>query len=95
MKGKKGFPKGHKKIGGRKKGVSNYITQLESALQKAAKKHHQSFIERFVEMSYSNTQVAIALSNKVLPDLTKLQGDENNPIPVKYVIEDASKRKSK
>lgn len=85
--GKGIFKKGRKKTGGRQKGVSNYVTQLEEALQRVEKKYNKSFIERFVEMAYSNEKVAIALANKLLPDLNKLQGDKDNPIQyiMKYV----------
>ena len=77
------FKKGRKKTGGRRKGMSNYVTQLEGALKKAERKHKgQTFIERFVEMAYDSERVAIALANKLLPDLTKLQGDKDNPIPI-------------
>lgn len=77
-----GFKKGRKKTGGRQKGTSNYVTQLKEALKKYEKIKKKSFSERFVEMAYDNEKVAIALANKLYPDLTKLQGDKDNPIPI-------------
>lgn len=59
------------------------IEKLREALDKAQQKNGDvSFLEHYCNLAYSNHQVAIALANKILPDLSKaeIQGALNTGI---------------
>lgn len=59
------------------------IQQLREALEKAKKANGDvSFLEHYCNLAYNNHQVAIALANKILPDLSKaeIQGALNTGI---------------
>jgi hypothetical protein len=70
-KGQSGNPKGRPKKG------QDYVSQLEAALNKAAKKHGgKTLLEHCAEEAYSNPQMAIALLKKFMPDLKQTEIDQ-------------------
>jgi len=66
------FQKGHKKLGGNKKGSRHLavITReaLEEAIRKNDKKHSTNLLTHFIEKSRKDSRVLIALMKKVLAD---------------------------
>jgi hypothetical protein len=53
------------------------IEELRLALKKAKENNDKSFIEHYVELAFKDKQVAIALANKVLPELKEIDLGEN------------------
>jgi len=76
------FRKGHKKVGGRKKGVPNKVpVELKSAILGALDASGgQSYLE---QVARDNPQVFCSLLGRVLP--MTVQGDKDNPL--KTVLE--------
>jgi len=74
---------------GRPKGQKNYLTLIEEALEKEAKKTGITYWEQLAKWSFVNPQMAIAVLKKFVPDKqhTEISGDE----PLKIIIEDADK----
>jgi len=61
---------------GRPKGAKNKygLTDLHKAMDKAAKNHDgQTLLENFCERAYSDSQCAIAILKKLLPDLKQIE----------------------
>ena len=66
------FEKGHKKVGGKKKGSRHLsvITReaLEDAIQKSDKDHDKTILTHFIDTARTDSHVLIALMKKVLAD---------------------------
>ena len=78
--GKSGNPNGRPKGSARK--------ELKEALEKAAIKHNKTFLEHFVELAYTDKKCAIALANKILPDMSKIEHSTEDGQPI-FLIKDA------
>lgn len=52
------------------------VQELRDALLKAKTEKNKSFIEHYVALAYEDKNVAIALANKVLPELKSIDMDD-------------------
>jgi len=71
---------------GKPKGANQPMTELRKAMKKVAKDHDCTPLENFVEQSYKDNAVLIALMRKILPD-KKIEnltvgGQDNGPIQI-------------
>ena len=70
------FKKGHKKIGGKKKGSRHLsvITRetLEEVIRESDKTHNQSLLRVFIEKARKNPHVLIAVMKKFIADKKEL-----------------------
>lgn len=75
------FPKGHKKLGGRKKGTPNKATATlkEAILLAAAGAHKDGMTGYLTDQAKNNPAAFMTLLGKVLP--TTLANDPTNPMP--------------
>jgi hypothetical protein len=75
------FPKGHKKVGGRKKGTPNKATATlkEAILLAASGAHKDGMTGYLTEQAKNNPAAFMTLLGKVLP--TTLANDPTNPLP--------------
>ena len=75
--GIKGFIKGHKKKGGKKKGSRHLsvITReaLEKAIIKSDKNHNDPLLVHFIEKARKDSHVLIALMKKLIADKKELE----------------------
>lgn len=80
------FPKGHKKLGGRKKGTPNKATATlkEAILLAAAGAHKDGMTGYLTEQAKNNPAAFMTLLGKVLP--TTLANDPTNPMPAPQFI---------
>jgi len=87
------FKKGHSgNPKGRPKGT-DYGKQIQEALKKSGKIKGKSFIEYYVDLAYSNSRVAVALANKILPELSKLDLNDNVKRMIAEAIVNGAKKK--
>ena len=93
-----GNPKWVKGVSGNPKGPPGRpeIAELRKALKDVAKIEHKTFIRHFVELSYRDNQIAIALAKKILPDLIAAELDILRELPpeevVRRILETVDKR---
>ncbi len=63
------------------------IQQLREALAEVAKANGgKTFLRHFVEQSYKDTNIAIALAKKILPDLISAELDMLRDLPSEEVV---------
>lgn len=87
------FKKGHKKLGGKKKGNRHLsvITRetLEEAIQESDKTHNQSLLRVFIEKARKNPHVLIAVMKKFIADKKELDaqitGNDDLHITVDFI----------
>ena len=79
------FPKGHKKLGGRKKGTPNKATATlkEAILLAAAGAHKKGMVGYLQEQASSNPAAFMTLLGKVLP--MTVVGDPSAPLQINVV----------
>ena len=58
-----------------KKSVENYREELEEIFKKAEEKEGKNLFEHFVELAYEDNKVLIALMNKIIPNLKKVDAE--------------------
>lgn len=87
------FQKGHKKLGGKKKGTPNKFTTLKNAFLKAFQELQKDKTAKLDKWGKMNPEHFYKMIATMLPKEIAVTGDENNPIPVKYIIEDTKKSK--
>lgn len=69
---------------GRPRKGRSAIETLEAALEKVEKEYGKSFIEHFVEKAYTNDRIAIALFNKLFPNVISPEV-QDAPAQIVYV----------
>jgi len=77
------FKKGNKIATGRPKGSRNKLTlALQEAIEIVAKQKGKSLFEYFVERSYKNDNVLVALIRKLVADKTHVEGELREDVRV-------------
>ncbi len=90
--GNPNFVKGNKIATGRPKGSKNKLTlALQEAIEIVAKEKGKSLFEYFVERSYKNDNVLVALIRKLVADKTHVEGDFREDVRVTVELVEGKK----
>ena len=61
------------------------IQELRDALQKAAKEHDETFIESVVKRAFRDSNLAVAVLRKLLPDRQHVEADVSGEMQVTVI----------